>query len=148
MSELKKDKVNFAEEFHKGLAETKISFTCKTRADEMIFGISMELKHAPAVNVHVIVDEGGDCKLRCNLVDSVPEERRVNMLRMINEMHLKYRYLCITLDRDGDVWAGYDFQVHSDADTVFVQIMGMVLLFTKVLEKCVPDIMLTLWLKE
>ncbi len=148
MSEDKKKKINYAEVLTQELKEHNFSFTSKVRGDETIFTLPMSADNAPGINVKLIVDEDGDCKLRSYLAGHVPEVKRAAILPVINNLHTKYRYICLSIDRDGDVCAAYDFSVYAGTVSVFEQVIAMVFLYSDIADKCIPDIMRAIWAKE
>lgn len=148
MSDVKKEKFIFAEVMTHELKEHNLSFTSKIRGDETVFTLPMSADNAPGINVKLIIDEDGDCKLRSYLASNVPKAKRPAMLSVINDMNAKYRYICLSIDQDGDVCASYDFYVHAGSTSIFAQVISMVFLYTDIADKCIPDIMRTIWAKE
>lgn len=147
MSDVKKEKVNYAEVMTKELKEHNLSFTSKVRGDETIYTLPMSADNAPGINVKLIIDEDGDCKLRSYLASNVHKAKQPAMLRVINDLNAKYRYICLSMDKDGDICASYDFSIYADAESVFAQVIAMLFLYTDIADKCIPVIMQTLWAK-
>lgn len=148
MSDVKKDKVNYAEVMAQALKEHNMSFTSKVRGDKIIFTLPMSADNAPGINVKLIIDEDGDCKLRSYLANNISQVKRPAMLQVINDLNAKYRYICLSIDQDGDICASYDFTVHEGSVPIFVQIIAMVFLYTDIADNCIPEIMQTIWAKE
>lgn len=148
MRDVKNNKVNYAEIMAQELKEHNMSFTRKVREDKSIFTLPMSADNAPGLSVKLIIDEDGDCKLRCYLANNVPNEKKADMLQVLNDLNAKYRYICLSIDKDGDICASYDFTVHEGDVPIFVQIIAMVFLYTDIADDCIPDIMQTLWAKN
>ncbi len=148
MSDVKKEQVNFAEIMIQGLNEHNLSFTSKVLDDETVFTLPMSANNAPGINVKLIIDEDGDCKLRSYLASNVPKAKWTAMLPVINDLNAKYRYICLSMNRDGDICAAYDFSVYDGPVSIFEQIIAIVFLYADIADKCIPEIMRILWAKE
>lgn len=148
MSDVKNNKVNYAEVMAQALKEHNMSFTRKVREDKSIFTLPMSADNAPGLSVKLIIDEDGDCKLRCYLANNVPKGKKTDIIQVLNDLNAKYRYICLSIDQDGDICASYDFTVHEGPVSIFVQIIAMVFLYTDIADNCIPDIMQTLWAKN
>lgn len=148
MSDVKKEKPNYAEAMAQELKEHNLSFTSKVRGDETVFTLPMSADNAPGINVKLIINEDGDCKLRSYLASNVPKSNWPSMLPVINDLNAKYRYICLSMDRDGDICAAYDFSVYAGTVSIFAQVIAMVFLYTDIADKCIPDIMRTIWAKD
>lgn len=147
MSDVKKEKINFAEVVAQELKGLNLPFTSKIRNDDTIFTLPMPADNAPGINIKLIIDEDGDCKLRSYLASNVPKAKWPAMYPVLNGLNAKYRYICLSMDKDGDICAAYDFSVCANGESVFAQIIAMLFLYTDIADKCIPDIMQTLWAK-
>lgn len=147
MSDVKKEKINFAQILSEDLKKHDLAFTSKVRGEDTVFTLPMTADNAPGINVKLIIDEDGDCKLRSYLASNVPAAKWPAMYSVLNALNAKYRYICLSMDKDGDICAAYDFTLFSDAASVFAQVIAMLFLYTDIADKCIPDIMQTLWAK-
>lgn len=147
MCAVTKENINFASVLSRGLTEHNMSYASKDLGEDTIFTLPMSTDNAPGINVKLIIDEDGDCKLRSYLAHNIPNGKRPAMYAALNALNAKYRYICFSIDKDGDICASYDFIIQEDAETIFDQVMTMLFLYTDIADKCIPDIMQTLWAK-
>ena len=115
--------VRFSEVIAQGLQEFSLPFTSKTADDEVVFDLSL-----PA--------------------DNVPDARQPAMFASLNSLNAQYRYICLSVDQDGDVCASYDFSVPPAAEDVFARVFTTAVLYTHIADQCIPDILCTLWAGE
>ena len=136
---------NFAAIISKSLTENDMSFTSKIRGDDTLFELPMSAKNAPGIDVKLIVGNDGDCRLRTFLIHDIPQSKWPAMLKIINDLNVRFRYVCISLDRDGDICVSYDFPLIQESEDLFDRIMAMVFMFSEIADKCIPNILRTLW---
>lgn len=76
------------------------------------------IKNGPFVDVRYIsVNRGNDTLVRImNLVNRVPEEKRLRILEFCNTLNNKYRFLKFDMDHDNDVHVEYDSPVSTGND--------------------------------
>lgn len=148
MSEQKNAKVNYAELIMQELVEHDLPFTHKAREKDTVFTLPLPADNLPGINVKLIVNKDGDCKLRSYLASNVPKPKQAVLLPVINALNSKYRYICLSLDRDGDLCAAYDFSVYPGLIPIPEQVLSMVFLYVDIVDKCIPGIMQALWTKE
>lgn len=72
MCDVKKEKINFAQILSEELKKHDLAFTSKVRGEDTVFTLPMSADNAPGINVKLIIDEDGDCKLRSYLASNVP----------------------------------------------------------------------------
>ena len=76
------------------------------------------IKNGPFVDVRYIsVNRGNDTLIRImNLVNRVPEEKRLRILEVCNTLNNMYRFLKFNMDHDNDIHVEYDFPVSTGND--------------------------------
>lgn len=148
MSDTNKEKINYAEVLLEELNKHDLSYTSKKRDDEIIFTFPMSVDNAPGINVKLIIDEDGDCKLRSYLASNVPKSKWPAMYPVINKLNAEYRFVCLSLDKEGDICCSYDFTILAGATSVFAHVVAMLYLYTDIADNCIPEIMQTLWTKS
>ena len=140
--------VRFSEVIAQGLQAFSLPFTSKTADDEAVFDLSLPADNVPGIQIRLIIDEDGDCRLRSYLASNVPDARQPAMFAALNSLNAQYRYICLSVDQDGDVCASYDFSVPPAAEDVFARVFTTAVLYTHIADKCIPDILCTFWAGE
>lgn len=145
MEEMQETRLNYAEIIEKSFADNDWNFTAKRIDDEIFFSLPLGAKNLPGLDVKLIVDVDGDCKIRCYLAKSVDDRKRDEMLETLNALNARYRYVTLSLDSDNDVLASYDFRIFGDAETADRQVGAMIFIVSRIMDKCVPKIMRIIW---
>lgn len=138
-------RMNYAEVVEKYFTDNDWNFTFKQIDDEFFFSLPLGAKNLPGLDVKLIVDTDGDCKIRCYLAKGVAENKRVEMLDTLNALNTKYRYVTLSMDSDNDVLASYDFRIFGDEETANRQVGAMIFIVSRIMDKCVPKIMRVIW---
>ncbi|MBO4400292.1 MAG: YbjN domain-containing protein [Selenomonadaceae bacterium] len=145
MEEMEEARLNYAEIVEKYFTDNDWNFTAKKIDDDIFFSLPLGAKNLPGLDVKLIVDTDGDCKIRCYLAKGVADKKRDEMLEVLNSLNTKYRYVTLSLDTDNDVLASYDFRIFGDAETADRQVGAMIFIVSRIMDKCVPKIMRVIW---
>lgn len=145
MEETEEVRLNYAEIIKNSFEQNDWNFTFKQIDDEIFFSLPLGAKNLPGLDVKLIVDTDGDCKIRCYLAKGVAENKRVEMLDTLNALNTKYRYVTLSMDSDNDVLASYDFRIFGDEETANRQVGAMIFIVSRIMDKCVPKIMRIIW---
>jgi hypothetical protein len=141
-------KGRYADVIAEKFEEMDIHFMKKINEEEVIFLIPMPADNAPGLMIQLITDMNGDAKLRCYFSQNVPASRRNAVIKECNRLNSIYRYICLSLDADGDVCSAYDFVLFGDEETVTDHVISMLFLFLDITDKCIPPIMKKMWGEE
>lgn len=141
-----KIEVDYAQAIRDELDRLKMSYREKERQDgDIQFVLPMSLEAGPGLQVHLVVSEKGDSKLRSYPVNDVPVIKRDDVIHTLNELNGEYRYISLSLDEDGDVSAAYDFALFGDEEEVAHHAVTMLMLYTDICSECYPRIMRSVW---
>ena len=143
--------INYAETVENVFRDKNLSFGAKKDTDDgaIIFSLPMSADNAPGINVVKLrVSEKGDSKLWCYLASNVPSRKRLAVIYALNKLNGRYRYICLSLDKDGDVHASYDFALFGDEEAVGDHVMAMLFLVADVMDHCIPTIWKVMWLTD
>lgn len=114
-----------------------------------VFALPMSAKNCPGLNVKFDVSTVGDSKIRCYLAEDTPPSIHSELLKVINSLNNRYRYLTLSLDSDGDILAAYDFTIFGeDEEVINKQVITMIVLLSDIMDKCIPPIMKVIWTAE
>ena len=139
----------FAEQFRQGLQARKMPFDDSVdEKNTVAFKLPMKAKNINGIRVRLIVNAKGDCKLRTYLGGTVPQAKAKAMLKTLNKLNGEFRYICLHLDAELDVSAAYDFDLREDMRDLFDYMMEKVFIFAEICDRCIPDIMRTVWGQE
>jgi hypothetical protein len=128
--------------------EVDIQFMKKEKEDEIIFLIPVPSENVPGLLVQLRTTKKGDVKLRCYIGQSVPVSRQQAVIEECNRLNSEYRYVCLSLDEDGDICSAYDFALFGDEEAVGENVLSMLCLFLDITDKCIPTIMKEMWSEE
>ena len=78
------------------------------------------IRNGPSVNVRYIsVHRGNDTLVRImNLINQVPEEKRIRVLEACNVLNNKFRFLKFNMDSENNVHVEYDFPISTGDDCI------------------------------
>lgn len=140
------EKVNYGKFVEDAFENNGWHFNVRKIEDRTIFALPMSAKNCPGLNVKFEVSANGDSKIRCYLAEGTPKSKRNELLKVINSLNNKYRYVTVSLDSDGDILAAYDFTIFgTDENVVDKQVGTMVVLLSDIMDKCIPPIMKVVW---
>ena len=140
------EEIDFQELIEEVLTENDWIFNLQRNKNETSFICPMGAKNIPKLEVMLIVDAEGDCKIRNYLIRDISEKKRQRMLEIVNDLNKKFRYITFSIDEDGDLLAAYDFSIFStDKEVVDKQVGTMLCITGEIMDKCFPKIMKALW---
>ncbi|MBQ8610571.1 MAG: YbjN domain-containing protein [Oscillospiraceae bacterium] len=127
------------------LDSLELEYTEKRRDDgDNIFRLYMPMKNGPQLLIKLVVDEStGDSRLRSYLLTDVAEAARPALVQKLNELNNEYRFICLSLDGDGDLLAAYDFALFGTPQDIGQHAVTAFLLFYDLCDKVFPAIMKT-----
>lgn len=121
-------------------------FDIKQAGEKTVFRLPMSAKNCPGLNVHLSVSEHGDAQIRCYLAENVKDYQRAELLKVLNSLNARYRYITLSIDSDGDVLATYDYTFFSgDEEIITRQVLTMLYLVSDIMDKCIPKLMKAIW---
>ena len=108
------EKIRHSEALAKLLEQKHYEFTMKERDDRMVYYIMMPLGKKGKEKVTLCLYEDGIVYIYKYMAYGVPDYKRQSVLEAINELNDQYRFISISLDKDGDVVAGYNYFMCED----------------------------------
>lgn len=84
-----------------------------------------------------------DVSMRVFALANYPQDRRKNGYRILNDIQSRYRYIRLTLDKDGDVNLEYD--IPECSRDIGVIAFEMLLRIMKIVDEIYPEIMRSVW---
>lgn len=97
----------------------------------------------PAPMRFLSADDDNDVAIRVCPVVRVPEEKKLQMLELINDFHNRFRYIRFYLDSDNDLTVSYDLPVK--AESIGESAVEIFARFSQILDTVYPEIMRTIW---
>lgn len=97
----------------------------------------------PAPMRFLSADDDNDVAIRVCPVARVPEDKKPQMLELINDFHNRFRYIRFYLDSDNDLTASYDLPVK--AESIGESAVEIFARFSQILDTVYPEIMRTIW---
>ena len=89
-------------------------------------------------------DDDNDVAVRAfNVVRGVSEAKRGEVLKLINSLHAKYRYVRFVLDEDGCIDVEYDFPV--EGGNIGEASVEIFVRLAKIIDEAYPQFMKTMW---
>lgn len=88
-------------------------------------------------------DDDNDVSVRVMRLVKVPENKRTAVLKVINDLHCRFRYVNFVLDKDGDVRMDYDMPLRtSNVGAVAKEICSRMV---NIGDKVYPELMKAIW---
>lgn len=132
------------EEIRKAFEERGLKF--RVNEGEKTCSVEAGFKSGAGVNVKIrfiSTDDENDVAVRAFQIVSVPEAKRDEVLKKVNELNTQYRYAKFTIDDDGDINVEYDMPVKGA--NVGECALEMFLRFMKIIDQALPQIMKVIW---
>lgn len=145
-----RDSFNYPQAVEQIFAESDLNYEKLEQDDEILFAVPMPAKNAAGgLKVFLHVNDFGSCKIRSYIVRDVSERKFPAMLAVINDLNLKYRYITLSIDSDGDVLAAYDFSLFGeDLELIEQNVMHLLVLVSKVIDNCIKPLMKVVWFDD
>ena len=116
--------------------------------NDTIFEIFMPSKKIPILNVKLIINKTGDTKLRCYIANKIDEEIIPTLYETLNYLNSQYRFVCLSIDDEGDLYSAYDFFICGDEEVAVKQIMRTMILFADITDICLEELYPLIWKEE
>ena len=103
--------------------------------------------NGPNVSVRFISNDNDNdvaVRLYC-LLNSVSEDKCANVLKVINELNCKYRFVKFVLDKDNDVSIECDIPLESGDEYVGKEACEIFIRIMKIADDAYPQLMHALW---
>ena len=127
------------------MTENNMSFQVEHNEDHTLFNCPMSSNRSPGFNLRVRVSDDGGAKIWTYLLSNINEEKFIPMLKTLNKLNDNYRFIKLSIDKDNDVCAEYDFFLFGEEDIIGDQFMSILYLFSDIVDTCLPDILKTVW---
>ncbi len=88
-------------------------------------------------------DDDNDVAIQVCPVARVPQDKKLQMLELINDFHNRFRYIRFYLDSDNDLTVSYDLPVK--AESIGESAVEIFARFSQILDTVYPEIMRTIW---
>ncbi len=113
--------------------------------NETVLMIPMGLKNAPGLLGRIYIEDSNVGKIRARLFRETPKEKRTELIRTINKLNTIYRFVCFSIDDDGDIFATYDYYLNGDPQPVVEFTVSAFGMFVNIVDSSIPDLARTLW---
>lgn len=111
------EKIRHSEALNKLLEEKHYEFTLSERDDRIVYYIMMSLGRKEKDKVTFCLYDSGAVYIYRYMSYGVADHKRPGVLEAINKLNDTYRYICISIDDDGDIVAGCNFFMCEDDDS-------------------------------
>ena len=118
----------YADIVEERMKKIDINFVRQEVGEDTGFAISVSGSHVSSLNVKFLIDQDGEAKYRCYIIDKVPKNTRMAVLEECNRLNSIYRYVNFSLDAEDGVCVGYDFSVFGDEEIIGDHVMDMLAL--------------------
>ena len=75
----------------------------------------------------------------------VPEEKRQDILPVLNKINSRGRYFSFSIDEDGDVYAQFDFPINTPIDALGEMAFEIFMRSANIFEDVYPQLMKVVW---
>ena len=140
--------INYSQVVENTFTKKNFHFTSKETQKGMMYSFAMNSKSLPSIRFRLIVDEEGDSKLCSYLTSKVEEDKKDEMLSVLNNFNDRFRFVVLNIDQDDEVCASYDFGLYGDEEAVEEIVFDAIYLVSNIIDKCAPDIMKVMWKEE
>ena len=127
------------------MTDNSMTFQVEHMDDHAVFNCPMSSDRSPGFNLRVRVSDDGGAKIWTYLLSNIKEEKYMPMLKALNRLNDAYRFIKLSIDKDNDVCAEYDFFLFGEEDIIGDQFMSILYLFSDIVDTCLPDILKTVW---
>lgn len=143
------NKINYAGLTEKALQKAELDFSKAVWNGKTKFNISIPAKNLPGLYTSLLVDDTGDVLYRCYIAYDIDKDKWLDIIMECNRLNSNFRFLCMSLDDEGDLCAAYDFSVfEKDEELITENIMETFFLCFQITEKCAPYLLKLVWKKD
>ena len=137
--------IDYTECVKQALTEADWTFPIKQSDEQAIFTLPMPSDNLPYINIIFRTNHIGDSKINCYLARNVAKNKHIDVLRTLNKINNKYRYVSFSLDDDADICASYDFMLFGTVENIGKHALTMIAFAVKVIENALPTILSVVW---
>ena len=106
--------------------------------------LQFTVENGAPYRIHFLVsDEDNDVSMRVFSLVKVEEEKRDNVIQVLNNLNVQYRYTKFVCDKDGDVNVEYDYPLTGSNPAESAE--EMVIRFAQIVREAFPQIMRAVW---
>lgn len=134
---------NYCEMIKTYLDEKDRMYKIRENEDYTVFAIPVDAKNTPGMLIDLYIENNGIAKIRCYLCRGVEMEKRTDILRILNELNVTYRYVTFSLDKDMDIAVSYDFNLTGDDITGIT--FDMLKVCSSIVDEAIPHLAKALW---
>ncbi len=140
--------VDYSDAIIDALEESGLSYQLHEFEDNVVFSFLVGSSHLPSLNVKLRVSDDGIAKIWCCISRNVNQDKRIQILEILNNFNSQYRYVRFALDEDNDIYASYYFNMFGEKEEAVKHALAMLLLISKLADMCVPEILKAIWSGE
>ena len=141
MEETKK----YAEALEDMLTALDLKFDKIEQDDSTVFELVMTTENAPALKTLIIISDDSTFKIYSVLARDVKASKTDLLLRMLNELNRRYKYINLFLDRENDIVADYTGILLVDEEKAAKIVFAVFYIMLDIMDECIPPIMKLLW---
>ena len=135
---------NATREIEQAFHAADLNYTVKETENVSFLQAGLASKQGiPAPIRFLSADDDNDVAIRVCPVARVPENKKPQMLELINDFHNRFRYIRFYLDSYNDLTASYDLPVK--AESIGESAVEIFARFSQILDTVYPEIMRTIW---
>lgn len=142
---MSEEKMIYAEAISRKLAADNWFFDRVDSEDETMFMIPMGIDNSPGLLIRIFAEYSGSVKIRSRLLKNTAKDKRKELINALNSINTRFRFICFSIDNDGDIFATYDFNSSGEPDEVADITFKMFGLFTNIVNEAFPIIAKALW---
>lgn len=139
------EEIDYKKVIEDTMNDNDMTFNVEHMDDHAVFNCPMSSDRSPGFNLRIRVSDDGGAKVWTYLLSNIKENKYLPMLRTLNKLNDSYRFIKLSIDKDNDVCAEYDFFLFGDEELIGKQFMSILFLFSDIVDTCLPDILKTVW---
>ena len=102
--------INFAEFIERRFTEEEFSFNIKRYEHSTVFIIPIPAKNAPNIIMSMRISDM-HVKLFAEIAHKTPKNKRIQILKVLNSLLNRFKYIQLVLEDDESICASYDFDI-------------------------------------
>lgn len=145
---MEEKKMNYSNEIEGALVERNITFIREQSNERTCFMFPMHINNMPLLYMEFVISENNEATFSCLSILSMKEleeSKYMEILKMLNNLNCKYKFMKFYLDDSKSICAEYDCVIYGDGAIACEQVLTTMFRLKKIISHCIEDIMRTIW---
>lgn len=148
MEENKKENTKYVDALKEMYADLDMNYKLTENDKYTAFTFFTRTDNISTLRINEIISEDGSYRIYSILAHSIKDSKRDAVIKKLNDLNGKYKYLNLYLDSDNDIIADYSGILLGESKHVAGLIFTIFYILVDIMDECIPPIMKVLWVDD